>query len=615
MSCVIVVSGYRRFHTAFHRPSLLRPDPAVGATRGVILTATDGLPILNVNERRTMKFLTTTRRPLRATAAIAAAVACVLAMAACTGTTAKAASKVGGTLKVTAGASGPFTDNFNALIASSSSASGYAAYAIFEPLLQENFGNGKTRPWLVTSYSWGADGKSLTLKTRKGVKWSDGQPFSASDVAFTFNLMQANPAFNSVSLPLTGAKATDDSTVVVSFSKPAYQVMWWRTQTVPEHIWKTVQDPVKYANENPVGTGPYMLKSFTSQVITLKKNPYYWQSGGKFDTVQYLASDSSSSMVADLQAGAVDWIGTSGVDGATVKRLSPSSIGYWNTTTNPSVALLLPNFAHAPLDQLPVRKAMDAALDRSKISKVGTAGLNAPVVSPTGMDTGTRGNLIAAKYSKLTYGKGDPAVAKKILTAAGYKLGADKVFTSPAGQRLDFTLTVPATYPQADLLGMSREIVPELAAAGIKVTVKSEQQQAYVQDVSLGNFELTMRTNGGTPSVYDFYNRIINQQPVGAAPGTKTQLNYERYPDPKAPALLTAYAAAAPGSKQEQSAVGAIQKVIVDDLPAIPLVFAAGAGIWRTDVATGWPTSSDPYACPVPGSVNAELVLLKVSPK
>jgi peptide/nickel transport system substrate-binding protein len=563
-----------------------------------------------------MKFQTTTGPLLRTRLAIAVAmVGCVLATAACNGTTSGATNTAGGTLKVTAGASGPFTDNFNALIASSSSASGFAAYAIFEPLLQEDFGSGKTRPWLVTSYTWGPDGESLTLKTKEGVKWSDGEAFTAKDVAFTFNLMKANPAFNAVSLPLTGAEATDNTTAVIHFSKPAYQVMWWRTETVPEHIWKDVQDPVKYANPNPVGTGPYMLKSFTPQTITLQKNPYYWQTGGNFSTVQYLAADSSSSMIANLQSGGADWIGTAGIDGATVKKLAPNAIDYWNTTINPSVALLLPNFTHAPLDQLPVRKAIDLALDRDEISKLGTAGLNAPVESPTGMDIKTRGDLIAATYSEQKYGKADPDQAKKILTAAGYQLGSDNVFVSPNGQRLDFKLTVPATYPQADLFGMTRVMVPELAAAGIKVTVKSEQQQAYVKDVEMGNYELTMRTNGGTPSVYDFYNRIINQQPISAAAGTGTQLNYERYPNSNAPTLLSAYAAAAPGSKQEQSAVGAIQKVMVDDLPGLPLVFSGGAGMWRTDRATGWPSASDPYAAPVPGSVNAELVLLKLSPK
>ncbi|BAS18588.1 uncharacterized protein y4wM (plasmid) [Arthrobacter sp. Hiyo8] len=429
----------------------------------------------------------------------AAMVGCVLATAACTGTTSSATNTAGGTLKVTAGASGPFTDNFNALIASSSSASGFAAYAIFEPLLQEDFGSGKTRPWLVSSYTWGPDGKTLTLKTKEGVKWSDGETFTAKDVAFTFNLMKANPAFNAVSLPLTGAEATDNTAAVIHFSKPAYQVMWWRTETVPEHIWKDVQDPVKYANPNPVGTGPYMLKSFTPQAITLQKNPYYWQAGGNFSTVQYLAADSSSSMIANLQSGGVDWIGTAGIDGATVKKLAPNTIDYWNTTINPSVALLLPNFAHAPLDQLPVRKAIDIALDRDEISKIGTAGLNAAVESPTGMDVKTRGDMIAASYSDQKYGKADPDTAKKILTAAGYQLGPDNVFVSPNGQRLDFKLTVPTTYPQADLFGMTRVMVPELAAAGIKVTVKSEQQQAYVKDVEMGNYELTMRTNGERP--------------------------------------------------------------------------------------------------------------------
>ena len=562
-----------------------------------------------------MKFLTTKRPSLRAKVTVAIAMMGALAVAGCSGTTSNSTGTAGGTLRVTAGASGPFTDNFNALIASSSSASGFAAYAIFEPLLQEDFNSGKTRPWLATSYTWGPDGKTLTLKLREGVKWSDGAPFTAKDVAFTFNLMQANPAFNSVALPLSGAEAPDDTTAVIHFSKPAYQVMWWRTETVPQHIWKDVQDPVKFTNTKPVGTGPYMLDTFTPQAITLKKNPNYWQAGGKFSTVQYLASDSSSSMIANLQAGGVDWIGTTGVDGGTVKKLAPNAIDYWNTTINPSVALLLPNFAHAPLDQLPVRKAMDVALDRDQISKVGTGGLNAPVVSPTGLDVKTRSDLIAPEYSALKYGKADPGQAKKILADAGYRLGSDNVFVSPNGQRLEFSLTVPTTYPQADLFGMTRVIVPELAAAGIKINVKSEQQQAYVKDVEIGNYELTMRTNGGTPSVYDFYNRIINQQPVGAAAGTSTQLNYERYPNSKAPALLSAYASAAPDSKEEQSAVGAIEKVMLDDLPAMPLVFSGGAGMYRTAQATGWPSESDPYAAPVPGSVNAELVLLKVAPK
>src|SRR5947209_7449731 len=108
-------------------------------------------------------------------AALAAVTACCLAAAACSG---PAGAKAGGdAFTISAAASGPFTNTYNPLIMSSASSSGYSAYAIFEPLLQEDFGKGTTKPWLVTSFSWGKDGKDLTLHTRDGAKWSDGEAF------------------------------------------------------------------------------------------------------------------------------------------------------------------------------------------------------------------------------------------------------------------------------------------------------------------------------------------------------------------------------------------------------------------------------------------------------
>lgn len=537
-----------------------------------------------------------------------------LAATACSGPATTKAG--GGVFTISAAASGPFTNTYNPLVMSSASASGYSAYAIFEPLLQEDSGKGTTKPWLVTSFEWSQDGKALTLHTGAGVKWSDGQPFTAKDVAFTFELLRKYPALNTSGLPLSGAEAVDDSTAVIHFSVPAFQMMWWRTETVPEHQWKDVADPVKFANQNPIGTGPYVLKSFTPQVISLEKNPYYWQPGQpRIARIQYLASDSPSSMLASLRAGSVDWIGATGVDEATVKKLDASSIGYWSTKPNPAVVILVPNFAKAGLDQLPVRKAMDLALDRQQISTVGTAKQNQPVSSPTGLDVQTRSQLIAPEYAGRTYGSGDPNAARKVLTDAGYRLGSDNVFVSPQGKRLSFELVVPSAYPQADLVGMTRVIVPELAAAGIEAKVKSEQQTAWKDEVELGNFELTLRSNGGTPSVYDFYSRIISQDPVGKAAGTRTQLNYGRYPNPAATALLNAYADSPPGSEAERSAVAGIEKVMVDDLPVLPLTFTSGIGLWRTDVASGYPSDSDPYSVPIPGNVNAELVLLNLTPK
>src|SRR5471030_102945 len=68
---------------------------------------------------------------------------------------------------------------------------------VYETLMFVNtLQNAKVTPWLATSYAWSDDKKTLTFKLRKGVTWTDGQPFTAADVAFTFNLLKKYPAFD-----------------------------------------------------------------------------------------------------------------------------------------------------------------------------------------------------------------------------------------------------------------------------------------------------------------------------------------------------------------------------------------------------------------------------------
>lgn len=545
----------------------------------------------------------------------AAAAALLLVAAGCGDPARNADSPESATFRLAAGASGPFGQNYNPLIVSGVSTSGYSADAIFEPLLQENFGDGTTTPWLVTAYTFSDDGLKLTLTTREGVKWSDGQDFSAEDVAYTFTLLRDNPALNATGLPIKSATATDAHTVVLEFTKPSAQIMWWRTMPVPEHLWKSVPDPVKYTNQNPVGTGPYKMESFTPQVVTLTKNENYWQQGKPvLPKIQYLSFDSTSSMVAALQTGAVNWIGATGTDGGPIKKAAPDKIDYWSTKLNPGVVILVPNLTNPVLAELPVRQAMDKALDRNLLSSVGTGGLNEPVASPTALDLGTRGKLIAPEYADLRYGAGDPAAASAVLDKAGYTKGSDGVYSDQQGRRLSFQMTVPSAYPQADMVKLSKIVVEELGAAGIEVKVNSLQQNAWKESVELGQFQLTMRSNGGTPAVWDFYNRIFNQDGVKAKAGKKTQLNYEKYDNPKAGELMTQYSAATPGSPAEAKALQGIQQLMVQDLPVLPLLFTSGVGLWRTDVV-GFPTADNPYAVPVPGSINAELVLLELKPK
>lgn len=515
----------------------------------------------------------------------------------------------GGTVKAAAVASGPFTETFNPLVLSSANAVGYATQSIYEQLLVDDFAHGVIRPWLVTSYTWGDEGRSLTLKVRQGVRWSNGKAFTADDVAFTFELLRKYPALNTNGLPLAGAGAPRPDEAVIKFSEPSYQVQWWLTKPVPKHVWENIADPVKYVDKAPVSTGPYVLKSFTPQVITLEKNPRYWQQGlPKVQTVQYLAFDSDTSMIAAVAAGQVDWIGTT-ADPGPIARRDPAHIHYWVTKPSPSIDVILPNHQVYPLNLLAVRKAISMAIDRENLTRVGLSGLNEPIVSPTGLDVKARADYLAPAYRETRYGAGNPSGARSTLTDAGFRAGPDGIMRTPDGKRLSLELLLPTSSPFGDFVRASQVIVAQLRQAGIEMTVKTESPVSWRSDTGLGSFQLTIRALGGTNNVYDLFNRIFSQE-LTAPVGKNAQRNYERYLNPEAATLLKQYAASAPGSKGEQQALAGLQRLMVEDVPVIPLFFSGGAGLWRTDHATGFPTASNPFAVPEPESTNAELVLL-----
>ena len=162
-----------------------------------------------------------------------------------------------------------------------------AQTGMYEPLMIYNKATGELVPWLATEYTWNADNTVLTFKIRQGVKWSDGQPFTAKDVIFTFDLLKNNPALATVATGILtdyveSYSAPDDFTVEFKF-KTVYTPALYdlaNQYIVPEHIWKDISDPVTFTNENPVGTGPFTeVTRFEDQIYVVEKNPYYWQEG------------------------------------------------------------------------------------------------------------------------------------------------------------------------------------------------------------------------------------------------------------------------------------------------------------------------------------------------
>jgi peptide/nickel transport system substrate-binding protein len=226
---------------------------------------------------------------------------------------------------MTTEASGPFPKSFNPFI--TSTYAGYVNHLIYEPLYQLNYAKLQPIPWLATSYTWSNGGKTMTFDIRPGVQWSNGTPFSAADVAFTFNLMKKNPAANVDALPIASATAPSATKAVVNFSESSYSQIYniLSTLIVSQAIWSKVPDPATYTDPNPVGTGPYVLSTFTPQVITMTANPHYWQPGlPKIQTVQAVQEDSSASTEAALDTGTVDWSADVFPDHTTMTKAFPN---------------------------------------------------------------------------------------------------------------------------------------------------------------------------------------------------------------------------------------------------------------------------------------------------
>ncbi|MGO3313761.1 MAG: ABC transporter substrate-binding protein, partial [Brachybacterium tyrofermentans] len=166
-------------------------------------------------------------------------------------------------------------------------------------------------PQLGESYEWNEDGTALTVSVRQGVTWTDGEPFTAGDVAFTFNRVSETDALNDGGTAPT-AEATDDATVVITYAESSYLEgpnALARTWIIPEHLFTDVEDLATYANEDPIGTGAFQLDDFTPESYLLLANPNYWEEGRPgIDGLRAITTSGNQSATDQWLAGDIDYM-------------------------------------------------------------------------------------------------------------------------------------------------------------------------------------------------------------------------------------------------------------------------------------------------------------------
>ena len=486
---------------------------------------------------------------------------------------------------------------------------------VYEPLVYMNpLQQGKTTPMLASSYQWGAGNKSLTFTIRSGVKWSDGTPMTANDVAYTFNLTKKYPALDLTgSWSVLSSVAASGNTVTMNFKAVAVPYFYYiadQTPIVPEHLFSKMSNPVTDPVKAPVGTGPYTMSKCTPQNITYKANPTYWQPGlPKVKTLQYPAYTSNNTANDDLANGTAQW-GAQYIPGIEAFYTSKSpNYHYWfPPTVN---VTLIPNLTDPQLSNVKVRQAISYAINRSQVSSTGESNYEPPA-NQTGIVTPTFSSSLN-QPALSGWGNGyDPAKAKSLLAQAGYHMSGG-VMTNAAGQKLAFTVNNIGDY--SDWVASMQVIQQNLAAVGIKLTPRNLSNPDHVNDLNYGKFQLAFydQQSFGPSAYYELNNWLnsANTAPIGKQAAT----NYERYSNKSTDALLDQYETTTSASEQ-QSILNKLQEVMLNDVPVIPVIEAVDWYQYDTGSFSGWPTSGNPYAQPSAYSYpDNEQVLLHLAPK
>jgi len=279
------------------------------------------------------------------------------------------------------------TQAFNPFVATEAAFSMGATGLIYEPLIQFDLAAPpKYYSWLATAYRWSNGGKTVTFTIRQGVKFSNGSPMTPADVAFTYDLVKRNPSINLAGLAISSV-TTSGSTVTLTFPSAQYTSLQEiaGVPILPRGIWGRAGNPATFADADPVGTGPYKLTTFTPQGFTLTRNPYYWQAARlKVPRVYFPVYTSNTGALLALFSGQVDWTGNfiPGLQKDFVAT-DPAHHHFWEAPGNTNA--FIPNLTRWPTNQLPVRRAISLALDRSLLASEGEAGLENPVLNATGI--------------------------------------------------------------------------------------------------------------------------------------------------------------------------------------------------------------------------------------
>ncbi len=485
-------------------------------------------------------------------------------------------------------------------------------------------------PWLAESGKWTSK-DTYELKLKKGLTWQDGKELTAKDVKFTFELAKNIPeiSYSYLWTWISSITTPDNYTVVFKFSDPRFHewmYQMYQLPIIPEHIWSKMkkEDILNGANEKPVGSGPYIAETYDDDRMVYLRNDNWW--GNKVfgvpapKRIVYLKIYSNNVAVGMIMKGELD-ISNFFLPGIPTIKKAYLDIHTWYEgkpyMLSDNTAFLFINTTKKPLNDPKLRRAMAYAIDPSVIAKT--------VFEEQVLPSNPLGFLPIKSWMKYyddnivkLYGfKYNVTMAKKLLDDAGYvDKDKDGWREAPDGSKLKLEIIVP--FGWTDWMESIKVIAKQLQAVGINAEPKFPDYSKYWEDLTSGKFDLAINNfgsqNSSTP--WTLYNWLIGQEIAEYMYNG----NFGRYNNQKVRDLLTQFnRTPMEDINAGKKILSELQKIFLQEMPAIPLWYN---GMWfqaSTQVWKNWPDEKNPYAYPVTWGgrwqTGGVLMLTKISNK